>query len=334
MTQPFIQDALEALSELRMLFGEKRRQPAASVAADALAESNSQTVWLRVRTGELLVESFARRFGVTLSECGPTSPYCLDAAADFGLIFNTSLAGAFPHWPIDEPEDLTDCRGTLPEQEHKCPKFGTVEPAGGRLILTNLGPQVFSARQTADVRPERLPLVVLHDERIPLVKAAALSSNFPPVFSNAAIDYYGHLHDNPDSGHQIAARYWVTDGGAVENRGGMTLLFALRNIIEQLKVQGKTLPDIHVVILDAGAIDFEFSEDRGIGTAFGASTHLANELMAELYNTVELLYRDAGGRMYLHILAMPTVLRSKGLETHWMMPASITFRRPPEALSR
>ena len=91
-------------------------------------------------------------------------------------------------------------------------------PAGGRLIFTNLPQSAFPKTTGETGGAPGLP-VVLNDRTIPLEDAAALNANFPPVFSNAAIDVGRNT------------RYWVTDGGAVDNRGVEMMFYALREAI-------------------------------------------------------------------------------------------------------
>ena len=80
--------------------------------------------------------------------------------------------------------------------------------AGGRLILTNLADtDAFPDQGMPQAPSEYLAYVALNNPEIKLATAAALNANFPPVFSNAAVDVAS------------SRRYWVTDGGATDNRG-------------------------------------------------------------------------------------------------------------------
>jgi hypothetical protein len=90
-------------------------------------------------------------------------------------------------------------------RDQTCRSLVTSAPAGGRLAITNLEDDVLSRPPGGPpALPGPMPTVVLRDATIPVVRAAALSANFPPVFSNAAIDYY------PVNG-ALARRYWVTE---------------------------------------------------------------------------------------------------------------------------
>ena len=95
--------------------------------------------------------------------------------------------------------------------------------AGSRLILTNLliDDETFPAKGFRGVTSEYLPYVIVQDTDQRLACGAALSANFPPVFSNAAIDLYQNERCN------VVDRHWVTDGGASENRGVISLLYVL-----------------------------------------------------------------------------------------------------------
>lgn len=142
--------------------------------------------------------------------------------------------------------------------------------------------------------------------------AAAPHANFPPVFSDAPIDDV-----------KTGNRYWVTDGGAVENRGLISLLFLLRGVLERLEAQGPPthLPEIHVVMAEASAGSRRYSQDRGVGTAFGATGKGASQLARELLEEARQIYgriclgdpadpdRSCGKIVY-HDLPMPDFLRT------------------------
>ena len=106
-----------------------------------------------------------------------------------GVIFNTTLAGTFPRWrwKSDEtkwipsqglwtkrslwlPGDrrvclgegtscLRECGASLPEREKRCAALLSAEPAGGRLVLTNLSPALLAQDR---VDPQ-MALVALND---------------------------------------------------------------------------------------------------------------------------------------------------------------------------
>jgi hypothetical protein len=266
------------------------------------------------RIGTLLDESFHRQMyrakkvplgkGLTLKD------------AELGVIFNTTLAG-------------TELPGKTPDPTQ----------AGSRLIITNLriDHDTFPApeEQFPGVQTEFLHHVVVNDPDVQLTTGAALSANFPPVFPNAAVD----IKTGPDAG-----RYWVTDGGAAENRGAISLLYillhTLREEANKKAGQRKPLP-IQIVIAEASAVSLDFSEDRGVGSALGASEKFASQLAQELLKQIEAEYKrlkgEAVGTKHLkdeelgvHFLPMPLVLRSGAVGTHWKLPAYLTLTNPKD----
>lgn len=282
------------------------------------------------RAGKLLQESFARSFRVT--------PVPSLGQAHYGLIFNTGLVGRLQVTDNGNPDDGDAFAGLAADR--RVDTDGSI--GGGRLILTNL--QDAHSAFRIDHPGLNLPYVVIQDLNVPLNTAAALHANFPPVFSNAPID-------DLSSGH----RYWVTDGGAVENRGLISLLLALRGeLLAQHEVRETEppahLPEIHIVMAEASAGSRRYSQDRGIGAAFGASGKVANQLLRELLEEVKALYGgicvgsdeasgDAGedgnrcGKVVYHDLPMPELLRiDSGLGTHWMMPRTVEMLRGEESV--
>jgi hypothetical protein len=226
----------------------------------------------------LLAESFGRRWGLgERREMG--------AVRDFGLILNTTLAGRR--------------RGGAGGEE-----AARADVAGGRLVLTNLALRgAFPPVELPFVPEEPLPVIV-DDPATGLAAAAALSANFPPVFSNAAVDV----------GERD--RYWVTDGGAADNRGLEMLLYALR--AETLPCA--TPPEIHVVVIEASGASGRYSQDRGIGSAMGAGAVFAGQLNVELA-------RQLGSRVRFHMVAMPAALRTaEAFGTHWMLQPYIAVK--------
>ncbi|MGI8783087.1 MAG: patatin-like phospholipase family protein [Acidobacteriota bacterium] len=284
MSRPFIQEVLEGAAEWRIAAG--------------------------TRWGDLLAESFKRNFGM------PAEQSRIGQVRDVALVFNTTLAGQLR---------CVDCTQT--EFDRFIAKPGNREltrsdHAGARLILTNMtGAESFPGRTLAEAKEQHLNYVVVADPAVELTTAAALSANFPPVFSNAAID--ANYQD----------RYWVTDGGATDNRGVESLLFALRDAISR---QGSpaanvVLPEIHIVVAEASAFSVNYKQDRGIGSKFGAAEKLASQLMVELVAEIKKLYAHLGAPdgVHLHYLAMPDALRTRGgLGTHWMLPAQVNLTDP------
>jgi len=263
MAAPFIADVIERASEWRMVKGG--------------------------RLGILLAESFERRWELRERQT-------MGKVEDFGLILNTTLAGRFRR---------EKGHPNLPLAELASARFGETrsDVAGGRLVLTNLALRgAFPPTGLPFVPKEPLP-VLIDDPATRLENAAALSANFPPVFSNAAVDV----------GEQD--RYWVTDGGAADNRGLEMLLFALR--AEQPACPAP--PAIHVVVVEASGVSETFSQDRGIGSAMGAGAQFAGQLNVELARQLP--------QVQFHMVAMPLALRkAEAFGTHWMLQRYIAVK--------
>jgi hypothetical protein len=259
------------------------------------------------RLGVLLTESFER-----LWKLAPERNK-LGEIQDFGLILNTAIAGKFQC--DDESKECLSMPLIRAEQCFR-KKMSHSELAGGRLIFTNLllG-DGFAPNVVETGGPEGIPVIV-HDPKTRLEAAAALNANFPPVFSNAAIDVDGK------------SRYWVTDGGAVDNRGIEMLLYALRGALCDANgiLRAGPLPKVTVAVLDASADSDKYSQDRGIGSLLGAGTQLASLLVEEQLESIRALYKQKGqsGDFQFVYLPMPHCLRQSGsFGTHWMLQPAI-----------
>lgn len=291
MSYPYIWDVLEGAAEWRIVSG--------------------------TRLGQLLAESFCRVFYGDCPAYGGRKPgpgnlkrkgaRLMGEVQGIGLILNTGLAGRLD-------SNLCDQKSTFPETAAQCSGKTDGSIAGGRLIFTNLA--------NVDAFPKTntsldLPYVVVNDPKVRLVTAAALNANFPPVFSNAPVDVDDRF------------RFWVTDGGATENRGLISLLLALKGALLKLPDQKESLPEIHIVMADASAGSTKYAQDRGIGTLFGAPAKIANQLIRELLDDVTRLYAEQHSKVYYHELAMPDFLRiDGGLGTHWMLPRMVKINIP------
>lgn len=286
-----------------------RERLASSFIDDVLAGAGELRMVAGGRLGMLLTESFERHLG-------PGVP--LSSIRDLGLIFNFTLCG------------IEDSSGAK-----------SAEEAGGRLVFTNMD----STFDHAVVAPASgwsfdLPFHVVQAPRDSVFKAAALSANFPPVFSNAAVDVAG----------EQPVRYWVTDGGAVENRGVIAILLALIEVLGGIEKASPARPvaisDVTIVVADASGFDPAYHSDRGVGAKFDAAEQLANRLVKELLARAEVLHETLSGRksgVRVVYLSMPDALRVAGsFGTHWMMPPRVTFRdrearkegKPPVELSK
>jgi predicted acylesterase/phospholipase RssA len=211
LSQPFIQEVLEGATEWRINQGH--------------------------RLGCLLAESFSRHLRLTNATIGQS--------ADFGLIFNTALAGHL----CDDSGSQRDFEEWA--NDHR--RLTRSDLAGGRLIFTNLRDKECFPR--LDVPGSfRMKYVVVQSSNVSLASAAALSANFPPVFSNAAVD------------KDQTNRFWVTDGGAADNRGIDALLFALRGALREQKTctNSHRVPMIHIIVADASAATIDYQQDRGM----------------------------------------------------------------------
>jgi Patatin-like phospholipase len=291
---------------------------------DVLRGSCEPRIVLRTSIGRLLAESFDRQFWTDPSE--PVSRTM--GELPIGLILNTTLAGSAPpdfNYPKDAIFTLSNAR------------YASGLHAGSRLILTNLkDADAFPPVQSKDPICEYLKYQVVQDPSIEVVDAAALNANFPPIFPNEPVDIV--------SGSRLLGRYWVTDGGAQENRGEISLLFAVRSVLEELKKGNKhfVLPHIHVIVAEASGGSVQYSSDQGISAATGASAELANRFAYELETQIGRLYEELGrtsasehefkddgpaqkpALFRVHYLPMPSIFRiDGGIGTHWMMPNAV-----------
>jgi hypothetical protein len=123
--------------------------------------------------------------------------------------------------------------------------------------------------------------------------------------------------------------YFVTDGGATENLGLVSALYALRGTLLQMESDAK-LGDIHVLALEASAIDYDYHDDRGIGAATGGSKERINSgLTQSLLREVAGLVAAHGARLRVHYLPLPVAFRSRGgFGTHWMFARKISVVNP------
>ena len=301
LIHPFIQDVLASALEARVALGS-------------------------VRLGNLLVESF-NRAGLAGTE-GLARP--LGDVDDIGLIFNTTLVGKLDCRDCqnevrdrDEPHWFPFARAALQKKDRTQTRL-----AGNRLLLTNLAGSESLWPGPGEGEGEADGFVAIADPAIPLSNAAAVSANFPPVFPNAAIDVDARI------------RYWVTDGGAVDNRGLVSLLQALLSALGEPGradfVNGP--PPIHVIVADASLVKAPFSQWRGIKGALAGAGKNAALLEDRLWADVVRRYRALGGKpkdIRLHRLGMPEVLRRRGgIETHWMLPAEIDLDQEVPPLPR
>ncbi len=275
---------------------------------DVIERAQEWRMTVHGRVGILLAESFERGWGMAGKDT-------FSNLTDFGLMCNTTLAGRFDRSFVTGSENECFC---LPKASTDHFRETRSDVAGGRLILTNLNLDGAFPAKPDFIPGIQLP-VVLDDRDIRVERAAALSANFPPVFSNAAIDV-----DNQ-------TRYWVTDGGAADNRGLEPLLFALRQAVTKSPGTPGNLPSVKVVIIEASGIDETFEQNRGLGSAMGAGAHFADQLDTELHNDLVSIYQTAQQKddLQFYYIAMPRFLRTSGsFGTHWMLQEHITVKHP------
>jgi hypothetical protein len=295
LSQPFIQDVIEGAMEWRL------------VGATPLSA--------------LLVESFERR----LDEGAPRS---LRAIKDLGLILNTSITGhpaqdsVLLSNAIQPPTDAANPAGCVPYSYL----------SGARLAFTNLRAlSAFPRFRESKLPDVDLPYVLVNDPHVSIAAAAALNANFPPVFPNARVD----LADPQFASCNGLRSYYVTDGGATENLGLISGLYALHSALANWP-EDTALPDIHIVALEASASDFDYRQDRGVSTATGGSKErlaggLTEALLSSLESKVAGLQTtsEGAGHLELHYLTMPLTLRSRGgVGTHWMLANDILVTNP------
>ena len=165
----------------------------------------------------------------------------------------------------------------------------------------------------------RLPYFEVLDPSIGLSEAVAVSANFPPAFPDAWIRITG---PGPE-------RIWTaTDGGATENLGLLSVTRALRSEFQRClsdsacRSRSRQEPtDIHVVGLEASAVESVGGISGGIQAALDARYRLSSQLVAERTPQLIVLGERLGIRVVFHTIHMPYVFRrEEGLGTHWALP--------------
>jgi hypothetical protein len=178
----------------------------------------------------------------------------------------------------------------------------------------------------ARIADVRLPYQIAQDANIPLATAAALNANFPPVFPNARV----RVEDGNGSPCRFKD-YYVTDGGAVENLGLVSALYALRSAIAQLPPGSEVRP-IHIVLAEASAVSYDYGQDRGWAAIEGSRERLAGGLTGALIVELErqLAARDTTSpKVEFHYLGLPLAFRARGgFGTHWMYAKAYHLNDP------
>lgn len=318
-------------------WAEFRRRVSRNFIRDVLDGASEWRVIGPTPLSTLLAESFERR----LLDKAPRRPQTFEFAATPALILNTAITGH----PAEDSEALAR---TL-DGAQDCTELGRPYTLlqGGRLIFTNLRNTSAFPRAGGPIPDVRLPYRIVQDPAVPLARAAALTANFPPVFPSAGVTIRGYLPegDCPDRS------YFVTDGGAQENLGLVSALFAVRSALEDIRQRcgapGATrqrdpwcerrLRPIHFVLAEASAASYDYEEDRGISAATSAAkermtgglTNLLIEHTAALYASLAGAPRAGSQPLRFHHLALPLVFRARGgFGTHWMHAQKIEMRDP------
>ena len=289
VTEPFIEDVLDGVGELRIAGN--------------------------VPLGELLAESFERRVF-----SGPVAMF--SQLAGPALILNTTISGH--PWP--DSEVLRGHVGVLqPDDPCVTQSLPFASLAGSRLIFTNARDVSGFPREPMVMPDVGLFYKIVRDPTVPLASAAALNANFPPVFSNARVRL-AHQSNTRCVGYS----YFVTDGGATENLGLVSALYALRGVLNKWQTPTPP-PQIDVIAIEASAITYDYTDDRGVGAATGGSKEringgLTKELITSLNARLQELHAPA---LRLHYLPLPIAFRSRGgFGTHWMYADTIRVSNP------
>jgi hypothetical protein len=288
ISQPFIQDVLEGIGEMRIAG--------------------------KYSLGSLLAESLERR-----AFAGEVKLFAQVPAP--GLILNTSISGH----PYNDSGVLAG-RVAAPRDDGNCVEKTRpyANLAGGRLIFTNLRNVSGFPERSADAPDMFLPYRIVNDGSVTLASASALTANFPPVFSNARV----RLITQEVQGCE-GLSYFVTDGGATENLGLVSALYALRGTLARIPEEVK-LSDLHVLAFEASAIDYDYSDDRGIGAATGGSKERINAGLTQLLlRELDGLLAARGASLQVHYLPLPVAFRSRGgFGTHWMFARNVRVTNP------
>jgi hypothetical protein len=289
------------------------------------------------QNGILLAESFKRHFQDPAAKAPDSgSDFTVSEVTAFALAFNTTITGH----PCHESRNLCRLFGGDRQADGLYKNH-----AGGRLVITNLPADYFPRMGPEYAKDAFLKYVVLNNkyaayfdeveyESVPLFAAAAMSANFLPVFSDAGIEVHG-----PRPGNAAVNQFWVTDGGALDNRGVLTLLFALDRAVHRINDPTK-LPELHIVVADASKQSIDYNHIRGFGGMLGASCHLASQLANHLVEKINARVGELknGGRsisegdekyVQVHYIEMPYALRMRGgLGTHWKLPKEFAVSDP------
>jgi hypothetical protein len=190
---------------------------------------------------------------------------------------------------------------------------------------------IASATRQPPIANTRLPYWVVKDPGVSLAHAAALNANFPPVFPNARV-----VIENYPAQGCTRRSYFVTDGGAQENLGLVSALYAVQSALRELSRQCSpkcALRPLDFVLAEASGAGYDYAPDRGISAAFGAAKdRLTGGLTNALIDETRALYASLGAHgqdIRFHYLPLPLAFRARGgFGTHWMHADRFELRDP------
>jgi hypothetical protein len=322
--QQLIEGSPEQLGENWRTFIDRITYPYIEDVIEGGAEAHSV-----LNLSHLLEKSMDRNLGIG-------SGKKLAEIEDVGLVFNSVVAG---HPAKDAFLSQELLRDDIGEQY--------VVARGGRMIFTNVdhvpglpGDGVYGENSFSDAT--RFHMMVVRAPDVRVTQAVTTTANFPAVFPNSDVWVTENARATEKSSKTEVAKYSISDGGALDNRGVLSLLYMLRGALKDM--DPKQVPEIHIVIADASAMSFDYSRDRGLAAAFSASSKLQladgliRTLMADICREISggedtSVWTDSRTgcetKIQLHTLNMPTVFRSRGgIGTHWMMPAVAQLKDP------
>jgi hypothetical protein len=264
---------------------------------DVIAGCGELRILGQTGNGNLLSESFKKRF---MDSASLTNEYTIDKIKEIGMIFNITICA-----------DSNGNNGT------------TKENAGGRMVVTNLSTNYDDAPSTSRYGWNLdFPFKTVNTCNCSIYKAASWSANFPLVFTNNAFTV--------DS-----SKYWVTDGGVLDNRGIVSILIMLNESLNRIK-RGLTdrsridLPAIRIVLADVSSVQIKYDNYRGFDAVMSVSEKLNNRLTKDMLVESNRLYSEITGKdsgVQIVNLPMPNSMRIEGtFGTHWMLPREVTLK--------
>ena len=310
MSHHYIKDVVEGMAEFRILG----------------PESN----------GRLLQESIQSHFAAADHPAAlPQTTF--GQLQSHGLILNSTITGH----QLAESDELSQRYADIDSDTAKNFYFTIFQ--GGRLALSNLrniaGSQFVKFGQSNDLA---FKYRAFNFPDMPLSTAAAMTANFPPVFSDARLCTSSSCDTNVTG---QSTDYFLTDGGATHNQGLISLLLAAQQAVAELPscTDGElhNLPRLHIVVAEASFANFDYSKGgRGLGAALSAVYGLGNGVIAqqlqdlqsdydEKFKTCNKLTALEKPSVEVHMLSLPRLFRSRGgMGTHWMMPTDIKVGAP------